>query len=385
MSSPAVFFDRDGTLMEEVGYCGDAAQVRLIEGARESVRKLREQGFRIVIVTNQSGIGRGMYSEEDFRRVQAEFERQLVEEVDAVYFCADHPDVNRSRRKPSPDMLLEGARDLDLDLNSSYMVGDREGDVVAGLSAGCQSILVLSGVTQDPPRETRASAVAADVNEATQWILAHQLFQRSEVEVKTLERAGEGDFSVAWLVNGQHICRVPKHETARESLHREVAMMAEIAAQLPLTVPLPAWRDGFAMHDRVPGDPFTLEDYRQLDSQQRQSILREIAGFLRAMHSVKLANPASIPNANHRDFVGEPVLLHGDFSPDHILWDREKKSLTGIIDFGDLQYGDPAWDYVYFWDDYDEAMLRDLLTVSGDLEPGILERSRRFHELLESH
>lgn len=172
--SPAVFFDRDGTLMEEVGYCGDPALVRVFPGARETVRRLRAAGFRIVIVTNQSGIGRGYFTEADFHAVQAEFLRQLDEPVDGVYYCADAPDVTPSRRKPAPDMLLEAARDLDLDLARSFMVGDREGDVVAGNSAGCQSILVLTGYGAADPRhgEYGSAFVAKDARGAADWILA---------------------------------------------------------------------------------------------------------------------------------------------------------------------------------------------------------------------
>jgi D-glycero-D-manno-heptose 1,7-bisphosphate phosphatase len=170
---PAVFFDRDGTLMEEVGYCGDPALVRVFDGAADAVRQLRAAGFRIVVVTNQSGIGRGYFTEADFHAVQAEFLRQLGEPVDGVYFCADAPDDSPSRRKPAPDMLLEAARDLHLDLTRSFMIGDREGDIQAGTRAGCRSILVLTGYGAADPRhrEYGAAYVAPDLGAATRWIL----------------------------------------------------------------------------------------------------------------------------------------------------------------------------------------------------------------------
>jgi D-glycero-D-manno-heptose 1,7-bisphosphate phosphatase len=170
---PAVFLDRDGTLMEEVGFCSDPADVRLIKGADLAILRLRTQGYRIVIVTNQSGIGRGYYTEADFHRVQAEFFRQLggTHLVDATYFCPDHPDTVPSRRKPAPDMLLDAARELGLDLARSHMVGDRKGDVLAGRNAGCQSsILVLSGEARDAGG-IDADAVVATIVEAADWIL----------------------------------------------------------------------------------------------------------------------------------------------------------------------------------------------------------------------
>lgn len=172
MTTPAVFFDRDGTLMEEVGYCGDPALVRVFPGAAAVVARLRSAGFRIVIVTNQSGIGRGYFTESDFHAVQAEFLRQLGEPVDGVYFCPDAPDVSPSKRKPSPDMLVDAARELDLDLARSFMVGDREGDIQAGNRAGCLSILVLTGYGAADPKhgEYGAAYVAANLEDAGNYI-----------------------------------------------------------------------------------------------------------------------------------------------------------------------------------------------------------------------
>ena len=175
--TPAIFFDRDGTLMEEVGYCGDPAMVRVFPGASAAVAQLRAAGFRIVIVTNQSGIGRGYFTEADFHRVQAEFLRQLGEPVDAVYYCADAPDVSPSKRKPAPDMLLDAARELDLDLARSFMVGDREGDIQAGNRAGCRSILVLTGYGASDPKhvEYGAAHVASDLDAVVAYLASRQL------------------------------------------------------------------------------------------------------------------------------------------------------------------------------------------------------------------
>ncbi len=142
-SAPAVFFDRDGTLMKEVGYCRDPAQVETPAELAARLQYLRLAGFRRVIVTNQSGLGRGYFTEADFRAVQAELLRQLHYEIDAVEHC---PDVDASpRRKPAPGMLMDAAKSLDLDLSRSFMVGDRTSDIEAGRAAGTQTILVLTG------------------------------------------------------------------------------------------------------------------------------------------------------------------------------------------------------------------------------------------------
>src|ERR1700676_5592305 len=122
----AIFFDRDGTLIKDVGYCSKPGEVELLEGVRQLLPKLKEAGFKIIIVTNQSGIGRGYFTEEDFWAVQQELQKQLgADVIDATYFCADTPQQESERRKPNPGMLLEAATDLSIDLDQSYMVGDK--------------------------------------------------------------------------------------------------------------------------------------------------------------------------------------------------------------------------------------------------------------------
>jgi D-glycero-D-manno-heptose 1,7-bisphosphate phosphatase len=146
MSAPAVFFDRDGTLMEEVYYCGDPAQVRVYAGVAAGLRRLKEAGFRTFIVSNQSGIGRGLISEAQYRAVEAELIAQIGEGlIDASYFCPDAPGTPSARRKPEPGMLFEAAAEFDVDLAASYMIGDKSADVECGKRAGVKTILVLTG------------------------------------------------------------------------------------------------------------------------------------------------------------------------------------------------------------------------------------------------
>ena len=149
----AVFLDRDGTLMHNVPYCSDPTKVRVLPGVAQSLRKLREHGFKLVIVTNQSGIGRGYFEEEKFWKVQAAFEQQVGRDlIDATYFCADHPDKASDRRKPAPGMLIEAAHDLGLDLASSFMIGDSESDVEAGIRAGVKAAILI-GTKEAKPQE----------------------------------------------------------------------------------------------------------------------------------------------------------------------------------------------------------------------------------------
>ena len=171
---PAVYFDRDGTLMEDVDYCADPARVRVFADAPAALARLKERGYFLVMATNQSGIGRGYFTEEDFQRVQAECLRQIGEGLlDACYHCPEAPGEASARRKPGPGMLLEGARDHGLDLARSYMVGDHCTDVESGQRAGvAASILVLTGRSPARRRLCEPAYVAAGLSEAADWILA---------------------------------------------------------------------------------------------------------------------------------------------------------------------------------------------------------------------
>ena len=153
---PAVFLDRDGTLIEHVHYLSDPAHVRVLHGAAEALTRLRRAGFVCVLVTNQSAIGRGMITEARLHEIHVEMNRQLAERgtaLDAIYFCPDAPAgddrtvIENSKRKPGPGMLLQAATEIGLELADSWMVGDLISDVLAGLNAGCRSILVASGQT----------------------------------------------------------------------------------------------------------------------------------------------------------------------------------------------------------------------------------------------
>lgn len=171
----AVFLDRDGTLIRNVPYCSDPAKVEILPGVAQSLRKLKEHGFKLVVVTNQSGIGRGYFREEAFWKVQAAFEQQAGPEmIDATYFCADRPAEATDRRKPGPGMLIEAANDLGLNLAACFMVGDSPSDVEAGLRAGVKAAILI-GTDEKEPRE--GVWMAGNFGEAVEFILARELEQ----------------------------------------------------------------------------------------------------------------------------------------------------------------------------------------------------------------
>jgi D-glycero-D-manno-heptose 1,7-bisphosphate phosphatase len=171
--SRAVFFDRDGTLMTEVDYCDDPAKVRVIPGVSNALRRLHAAGFKNIIITNQSGIGRGYYTEAQYHAVHAELLRQIGDElIDGTYFCPAAPEQKSTRRKPRPAMVVEAARDHNLSLPGSYFVGDKMSDIECGHRAGVSTILVLTGYGESKAKGLmRPEHVANDVTGAVNYIL----------------------------------------------------------------------------------------------------------------------------------------------------------------------------------------------------------------------
>lgn len=183
---PAVFLDRDGTIIESVHYIGDPDKVRLIPRAAQAIRLMQSIGYACVVVTNQSAVGRGIITLDQLAAVNREMERQLADckvRLDGIYFCttvptsADRSTVDDSDRKPGPGMLRRAAADLLLDLPASWMVGDMLSDALAGRNAGCNgSILVRTGDGKKTDAGHDAiDHVAEDLLEAAQFI-ARQTF-----------------------------------------------------------------------------------------------------------------------------------------------------------------------------------------------------------------
>ena len=176
MANAAVFLDRDDTLIENIPYLGDPAQVRLLPGAAEACRKLRQAGYPLFVVSNQSGVGRGLITKEQVRAVDQKMETLLgaIGTISGYYHCFAAPgDPYDERRKPSPAMLQEAAREHGLDLARSFMVGNRLSDIQAGLRAGCSTLLLDLHVPPEEKAEAAktASFTAKDWDSAVDWIL----------------------------------------------------------------------------------------------------------------------------------------------------------------------------------------------------------------------
>ena len=150
--SRAVFLDRDGTLIEDVGYPSRPEQVVLLPGAGEALRGLRDHGFALVVVSNQSGVGRGILNYAQADAVHKRFASLLAEhgvKLDAAYYCFHAPGDRCDCRKPAPGLILDAARELDAEPTLSFMIGNTAADIEAGRSAGCATIAMAPAETVD--------------------------------------------------------------------------------------------------------------------------------------------------------------------------------------------------------------------------------------------
>jgi histidinol-phosphate phosphatase family protein len=172
-TEPAVFLDRDNTLIANDGDLGDPALVRLLDGVAEGLHALRDAGYRLVVVSNQGGVARGVFTEHDVDAVNDRLNALAGDVIDRFYFCPHHPEaaIEKYRgehpwRKPQPGMILQAAHDLNLDLARSWVIGDQERDIIAGHAAGCRTVLIGG-----ESHEVKPTIAAANFTEAVERIL----------------------------------------------------------------------------------------------------------------------------------------------------------------------------------------------------------------------
>jgi D-glycero-D-manno-heptose 1,7-bisphosphate phosphatase len=181
--SRAVFLDRDGTLIEDVDYLSRVEQIVLFPWTADALRLLNRAGFLTVVVTNQSGVARGLFPTSRVDEVHAALDQRLEAgraRIDRYYYCphlADAPVAEYRRdcdcRKPRPGLIRQACADLEIDLSQSWMVGDRWRDLEAGAAAGVRSLLLDGAAlrSQGPPADARPDAILNNLMEAVGWIL----------------------------------------------------------------------------------------------------------------------------------------------------------------------------------------------------------------------
>ncbi len=180
MSSPAVFLDRDGTINEEMGYINHLSRFKVFPQAAPAIRHLNEAGLKVVVISNQSGVARGYFSLALMEEVSRCLTNHLAAggaRLDGFFVCTHHPNAGCPCRKPRPELIERAARELDLDLKRSYLIGDRYTDMETAANAGVKGILVLTGYGRGEFEFLREKApaqpvyVAEDLADAAAWIL----------------------------------------------------------------------------------------------------------------------------------------------------------------------------------------------------------------------
>jgi len=172
----AVFLDRDGTIAKDVHYCRRVEDFEILPRAPQGIRLLNQHGFKVVVITNQSGIARGYFTEDTLSLIHQKMKQELQKHyafVDAIYFCPHHPDDGCDCRKPKPTLLLQAAKDMDIALEMSYMIGDDAKDVEAGNAAGCRTVWLTTDPSQaeNMQQHQLPDHIAGSLYKAVEWVV----------------------------------------------------------------------------------------------------------------------------------------------------------------------------------------------------------------------
>jgi len=179
----AVFLDRDGTIIEDIGYIDECDKIKFLPGASKAIKLLNENGFKVIVVTNQAGVAKGYFTEETVKEINRYIQDSLAEQeafIDMIYYCPHHIEgiVEEYRkecycRKPNPGMIEEAVCDFGIDLKNSFVIGDKISDVEAGYRVGCKTILLADENPLSNKNESTmiATHIAPDLYEAAKWLV----------------------------------------------------------------------------------------------------------------------------------------------------------------------------------------------------------------------
>ncbi len=177
----ATFLDRDGVIVEDIGYPHKIEQLKLIPKSAEAIKILNDNNFIVIIVTNQSGIAKGYFIENDtiiFNNIMEEELKKHDARIDAIYYCPHHPNgiiekykIDCNCRKPKSGMLIDAKKDFNINLNQSFIIGDRLTDMEAGKNVGCKCIMVLTGNGKYEKKNNKIDYIAQDLHDAVEHII----------------------------------------------------------------------------------------------------------------------------------------------------------------------------------------------------------------------
>ena len=174
MAEIAVFLDRDGTIARDVHYCCQVEDFEILPTVPQAIRLLNQYGFKVIVVTNQSGIARGYLTENTLSQIHQYMEDELAKygaHIDAIYYCPHHPDDGCQCRKPKPALLLSAVKELGIGLERSYVVGDGEVDMETGKAARCQTVLVTTDPNEKGGIAESSDYIADTLLAAAEWIV----------------------------------------------------------------------------------------------------------------------------------------------------------------------------------------------------------------------
>jgi len=178
----AVFLDRDGVIIEDVGYLNECSRIKFLPRVSEAIKLLNKNGFKVIVVSNQAGVARGYFTEETVEEINRNTQESLAKQgafIDKIYYCPHHVEgtVEEYRkdcycRKPNPGMIEEAATEFGIDLKNSFVIGDKITDIEAGHRAGCKTILLASESHPNKGGEITlmSNHVATDLYEAVKWL-----------------------------------------------------------------------------------------------------------------------------------------------------------------------------------------------------------------------
>lgn len=239
MANKAVFLDRDNTLIEDPGYISHPDQVKLLEGVPEALCQLRRMDYKLVVVSNQSAVARGIITEEVLSQIHERLEELLARQgaaLDKIYYCPFHPDgaipryrKENSWRKPAPGMLLAAAEELDIDLTDSWLIGDSARDIDAGKSAGCKTILIKNSAHSRTiePGVTSPDYTAVNIKEVANIIKQHN---RTRQKMETEQTENKQDRTKIEPLITRYPAREQQPDTAKPTTQEK--LLAEILEQL---------------------------------------------------------------------------------------------------------------------------------------------------------